>query len=375
MDKTNMAGPIRVIPVGGFLGSGKTTLLRRAAEVFRVDNKRVALITNDQAPNLVDTEILRQQGFAVGEVSGGCFCCRFDQLAASIETLADSEGPEIILAEPVGSCTDLSATVIRPLKKLYSKIVEVAQFSVLVDPVRLMEAFGGGKARSLVDSVYYIVRKQLEEADAIVINKADLLSSQEAGRLAGLAKQEFPSTPVITLSARTGWGFDLWLALISEGKTAGERIVEVDYDVYAEGEAGLGWLNAHVKLEAATVGDWKAISTDLLRRMQEALTTSSSDTAHVKVFLWTADGYLSGNFTRSGETPWVSGDVAGQSREAFLLVNARAQLSPELLRANFEASLHGCSGREVVPRILSLECFKPARPVPTHRFERSSKEE
>jgi G3E family GTPase len=369
MKKPDMASPIRLIPVGGFLGSGKTTLLQRASERFGGEGKRVALITNDQAPNLVDTELLRRQGFAVGEVSGGCFCCRFDQLAASIESLADSEGPEIILAEPVGSCTDLSATVIRPLKQLYSKTVEVAPFSVLVDPVRLIEAFGGGEPRSLVDSVYYIVRKQLEEADAIVINKADLLSSEEAGRLAALAKQEFPGTPVIALSARTGWGFDSWLALVAEGKTAGERIVEVDYDVYAEGEAVLGWLNAHVKLEVATVGDWKALSTDLLRRMQEALTTSSSETAHVKVFLWTADGCVSGNFTRSGETPWVSGDVAGRSREAFLLVNARAQLSPELLRANFEASLRGCSGTAFVPHILSLECFKPARPVPTHRSE------
>jgi G3E family GTPase len=105
MNKPITAGPIRIVPIGGFLGSGKTTLLRRASERFRVEGKRVALITNDQAPNLVDTELSRRQGFAVGEVSGGCFCCRPDQLAVSIETLADSEGPEIILAEPVGWCS------------------------------------------------------------------------------------------------------------------------------------------------------------------------------------------------------------------------------------------------------------------------------
>jgi G3E family GTPase len=123
----------------------------------RADGKRVALITNDQAPNLVDTELLRRQGLAVSEVSGRCFCCRFDQLVGSIETLVDSERPELILAEPVGSCTDLSATVIQPWKRLYSKTVEVAPFTVLADPERLVEAFSVGNSRKLADSVYYIV--------------------------------------------------------------------------------------------------------------------------------------------------------------------------------------------------------------------------
>ena len=118
--------PIRLVPVGGFLGSGKTTLLRRAAERFRQNGVRVALIANDQAPNLVDTELLRQQGLAVAEVSGGCFCCRFDKLVCSIKALLDTNAPQVILAEPVGSCTDLSATVIRPLGRLYPATVEVA---------------------------------------------------------------------------------------------------------------------------------------------------------------------------------------------------------------------------------------------------------
>src|SRR5215472_10895686 len=115
MNPPNVTPLTRLIPLGGFLGSGKTTLLRRAAERFRANGKRVAMVANDQAPNLVDTELLRRQGFAVGEVSGGCFCCRFEQLVTSIDTLAESSHPEIVLAEPVGSCTDLAATVIRPL--------------------------------------------------------------------------------------------------------------------------------------------------------------------------------------------------------------------------------------------------------------------
>ena len=65
---------VRMILVGGFLGAGKTTLLVRAARRLVEQGKRVGLITNDQAANLVDTGILRQDGLDVGEVAGGCFC-------------------------------------------------------------------------------------------------------------------------------------------------------------------------------------------------------------------------------------------------------------------------------------------------------------
>jgi len=119
---------------------------------------------------------------------------------------------------------------------------------------------------------------------------------------------------VIILSARTGQRIDSWLGLVAEGTAAGERIIEVDYDVYAEGEAVLGWLNAHVELEAATARDWKTLSMDLLRTMQEALAAYGSETAHVKMFLWTPDGWVCGNLTRSAEAPWVSGDIEGQPR-------------------------------------------------------------
>ena len=46
----------------------------------------------------------------VGEVAGACFCCSFDELVATADRWDDA--PDVLLAEPVGSCTDLVATVI-----------------------------------------------------------------------------------------------------------------------------------------------------------------------------------------------------------------------------------------------------------------------
>src|SRR5690349_9486956 len=84
----------KLILVGGFLGTGKTTLLRAAASQLAQQGHRIALITNDQAPGLVDTAVLQQAGWAVGEVSGGCFCCKFDDLIGTANHLIASSNLE-----------------------------------------------------------------------------------------------------------------------------------------------------------------------------------------------------------------------------------------------------------------------------------------
>src|SRR5262249_19081731 len=117
---------VRFVMVGGFLGAGKTTTLARLARFYQDRGQRVGLVTNDQAQDLVDTNSLRAQGCPVEEVPGACFCCRFDDLIGRVGRLEENERPDVILAEPVGSCTDLVATVVQPLKDLYRDRFEVA---------------------------------------------------------------------------------------------------------------------------------------------------------------------------------------------------------------------------------------------------------
>src|SRR6516164_158109 len=105
---------IRFVMVGGFLGAGKTTTLARLARFYQGRGQRVGLVTNDQAADLVDTTSLRSQGLPVEEVAGACFCCRFDDLVDRVGALQSAQRPDLILAEPVGSCTDLVATVVQP---------------------------------------------------------------------------------------------------------------------------------------------------------------------------------------------------------------------------------------------------------------------
>src|SRR4030095_5135682 len=116
----------RYIMIGGFLGAGKTTAVGNLARRLSEQGLRVGLITNDQGRNLVDTIMLRWQGFATEEIPGGCFCCRFNSLVDAAQEVAETSRPEVLIAEPVGSCTDLVATVTYPLRRLYGNNFTVA---------------------------------------------------------------------------------------------------------------------------------------------------------------------------------------------------------------------------------------------------------
>ena len=73
--------------LGGFLGAGKTTTIARLARHYQKQGRRIGIVTNDQATDLVDTNSLRAQGFDVGEVPGACFCCNFNKLTETVGQL------------------------------------------------------------------------------------------------------------------------------------------------------------------------------------------------------------------------------------------------------------------------------------------------
>ena len=127
-----------IVPLGGFLGSGKTTLILAASRVLEGRGVRVAAILNDQGNNLVDTEFVSANGIAADQVTGGCFCCRFSELIDAAERLR-AWSPDVIFAEAVGSCTDISATTLQPLKLYYSQQFRLAPYTVLMDPERAHE--------------------------------------------------------------------------------------------------------------------------------------------------------------------------------------------------------------------------------------------
>jgi G3E family GTPase len=193
----------RFIMIGGFLGAGKTTTIGRLAKHYQSQGKRVAIVTNDQATDLVDTNLLRSQGFDVGEVAGSCFCCNFNELTRTVERLGADQRPDVVIAEPVGSCTDLVATVIRPLQQIYAQPIDIAPYGVILKPshgLKILRRTGKG---GFSPQAEYIFRKQIEEADFVILNRIDELTEDAIAELVELVEVNFPGLPCIRMSAIT----------------------------------------------------------------------------------------------------------------------------------------------------------------------------
>ncbi|MEI8216582.1 MAG: GTP-binding protein [Eubacteriales bacterium] len=356
----------RVIMVGGFLGAGKTTLLYETAKKYALQGKKVGLISNDQAAGLVDTAYLERTGSVVSEVNGSCFCCNFSGLTDAIEHIKSHEQIDMIIAEPVGSCTDLSATLIQPLKDHFHENIIVAPLSVLIDPKRLKSILNGGTS-GLHPSAAYIIRKQLEEADIIAINKADLLDDSEADRLKMKAELEWPDATVFLLSAKNGSGLDDWLHRVIEDDRAGARILKINYDVYAEGEAVLGWLNRTSMLESGNA-DWNDFADDLMHSLALRFDTEKAAVGHVKLFIEKENDFLIGNMTGGEETISRRGSVKNGGT-VKLTLNARVQMTPDKLDHIVNEEICRICGDEIHELLQETKCLSPGRPDPTHRYD------
>jgi Ni2+-binding GTPase involved in maturation of urease and hydrogenase len=358
---------MRVILVGGFLGAGKTTLLREAAHRLSARDQVVGLITNDQVPGLVDTALLLNSGSEVREVAGSCFCCNFKGFREAVKSLIDA-GADCIVAEPVGSCTDLSATILQPLKAFFPEY-GVAPLTVLVDPQRVREALLDEASPLHLDALY-ILHLQLEEADHIVLSKADTLSPEEHSELLDLLHTRFTPDRVHAVSTLTGDGVDDWLEAILQEGPAGTRIPEVDYDRYAHGEAVLGWLNAVVDLTWTDEGapDWAGLSGRLLEGLRDRLQADQNAIGHIKLLLACAPGRILANLTGLNTPVILRDESCGTGLQARLTLNARVQISPEGIEQIFRDTLATVAEPIAATSLVDFHCIMPGRPVPTYRY-------
>jgi G3E family GTPase len=361
--------PLRFLMIGGFLGAGKTTTLARLARHYLEHGQKVGLVTNDQAQDLVDTTSLRAQGFPVEEVPGACFCCRFNDLVGKVEELEGKERPDVILAEPVGSCTDLVATVVQPLKDLYGQRFSVGPYPVLFKPSHGLRILRSAADAGFSPKAAYIFRKQLEEADAIVINRIDELERATLRELTDLVQTAFPHTPLLQMSAKTGQGVEALTELLDQQGNFGRKILDIDYDTYAEGEAELGWLNTSVRVVGNQPFALDELLLDLVGGLQQALAQLGAEVAHLKAIGLSEVSFGVANLVSSRSRPELSLPARGEVKELDLIVNARVALDPELIAQQVRQTVKQvCGSRGASVEFRSMQSFRPGRPQPTHRY-------
>lgn len=363
-----------LVLIGGFLGAGKTTLIGKLVRHLQAGGRRCGVITNDQASGLVDTALAQSlDGAAISEIAGGCFCCKLTELESILtgQWQTDPESaPDIIIAEPVGSCTDLIATVVLPLREVFGNSVAVCPLSVVLDGRRALSSLGGRRLPGdLSKDVGYIYRKQIEEAEIIAINKKDLLEEADLNDLISRIETNFPGKETFVLSARSGDGLEALATRILDAQTDPQLLMEVDYLRYGAGEALLGWCNAEADLDCVHAEEGDQLLNRLAGAISSALQEQGTEVAHFKMSLTDSEGRLGViNQVISGVEPEISKSFGGSFRRGRLTVNLRAEGDPELLQETVSRALDELSNTSMSARLLDMAAFRPGQPTPVRRI-------
>ena len=193
-----IGGKILATVITGFLGAGKTTVLRHLIE--NAGGRRLAVIVNEFGAVGVDADLLRGCGIPacedadIVELANGCLCCTVaDEFLPAMQALLDRpDPPEHIVIETSGLALP------KPLLKAFgwpgirSRVTVDGVIAVVDGP-----AVAAGRFADDPDAVAAqrradpgldhdnplaeVFEDQLQSADLVVLNKADLL---DAGTLA-----------------------------------------------------------------------------------------------------------------------------------------------------------------------------------------------
>ena len=341
-----------LVLVGGFLGAGKTTLILAAARELSRRGMKAAFIANDQGESLVDTSFARHSGIASDEVTGGCFCCRFSDFLDAAGRLR-AHAPDVIFAEATGSCTDISSTVIRPLRELYAADFQLAPFTVCVDPARAKE-FAANQANT---HLLFLFRNQLDESDLVLYTKADLYPDAPAA----------PNARYV--SAQTGDGVEAWLDEVLACRIApGARVLDIDYDRYARAEAALAWLNMKAVVECRPAVSPARLLGPLVDRI-----AGSVRVVHLKAIDQSESGFLKAAMVNSYDEPQIEGSLdSSPAWRHEILLNLRAVGHPEPVQMAVEEAMAELGGHIVNQQIACFTPAPPKRPVWPPAGHRSS---
>ena len=174
---------------------------------------------------------------------------------------------------------------------------------------------------------------------------------------------------MLRCSAKTGEGFGALVETLALRGQFGQRVMEVDYDIYAEGEAELGWLNSQVVIESQQGFVLDDLLMDLISRLHARLLSASAEAAHLKVIGLCEASYAVANVVSNQTGPELSLPSGTTTTTANVVVNARVAIDPAELEVIVREELHSATAAIGASQtVVSLQSFRPGRPVPTHRL-------
>ena len=182
-----------VTVLSGFLGVGKTTLLQHL--LAQAEGRRWAVVVNDLAALNVDAAVVRRSvgddGGEVVELGNGCVCCSGrDDLGEAIARLAAEGAYEHIIVETSGVAELRAVAALFTGRNPFGRsLTDFAVLSALVTVVdgpdfvrRMIARENEAPATGSTRPVFELLVEQIECADLIVLNKADVATDAEVAQ-------------------------------------------------------------------------------------------------------------------------------------------------------------------------------------------------
>lgn len=347
--------------LSGFLGSGKTTAILSACNELMKNQKKVGVITNDQGISLVDGGFFEHLKIPGRQVVNGCFCCNYNDLDNNIQSLAETDKPDVIFAESVGSCTDIVATVMKPLLRFRPEFG--ISFCTFAD-VRLLKMLLLGNS-SFDESIRYIYFKQLEEAGIIVISKIDLIDSSSLKEIKQIVNKKYGDKVLLYQNSFDKKDIQHWLHVLENRLFNKLPSLQIDYNIYGNGEAKLAWLDQQLKIQSMSYDAARATNC-LIKTISQKIHLSEYPIGHLKFLLNGEEKISVTNVSREESFSAVADD---KNSSAGLLINARVQTSPETLSHIISDAIKETELKfDCKIAVKSNVSFQPGYPKPTHRI-------
>ncbi len=245
--------PVSIIT--GYLGSGKTTLLKR---IIDSTDKKIAILMNEFGKIAIDSKIIKGKDIDMVDLGGGCVCCSLTgEFEAAVKEIVVKASPDVIFVETTG-VAEPDAIIIY----IEKNIPEVKLDTVIT----VVDADGVIK----YPQIGHTSRVQIEMADIILINKVDLVSSEQFEDVYSLMKT-INSNALILDCVKCDINTRLLFGLITK-----KKVKNIRHD--------------HLKkesLESFSVASSKTYDRDLFDRFAAAL---QSDIFRAKGFVKFDDG-------------------------------------------------------------------------------------